>query len=693
MTRLWVAVGRRFGYLLLTVGLLTAALGAIAQDPTQDVQAQAAGARAGLYRAGVMPVDGLGVSCGVPGVLLAVGGSGITYSLDNGATWQIPTRPDSSAPAVRPDPYAAVAAIAPRDTSGGGANVRFLIANRNRFWRSGDYGATWAVDALANHPDCAAYPDDARIRSIQVNPRTPTQLIARMQCLVRYDLSPLNVPVAVFRSYVLVSNDAGLTWTLTGWSTFTDVIFSLAVSGRVFARVGTSSWQQSDDNGVSWAARTWPVTDLATDAQSVTLLYGRSSDGRSLLISTDNGQTWAAPIAVPDIFGAPYTISTMAGSPSTTGLVFIKCAETGGWQRYAQTTGQWLTLDLPNTSSPTQGQARVDLIVDHTAPGRLFFTYPTGLRQFDAAGLNLQLPEARFPAPLANEWRIHLSSPWSWRNMGGADWTNDGQVWATFPLAGPNTMVRWNGQAWSTSNPGSCDPLDMLTPTLGFAGCDGLRRWDGSDWGVEDATLVPARLSMVTATVGMAAGYRLNTAEQGIYLRNAGGWSLVRPVTGTLQTTVGDAILDLDMIAADFAWVVENGRILRWDGAQFTESATGLTPAPYMTAISALDRDNAWAVGRDGVALRWNGSAWQPYYNVSPYNETLIDVVMVSPSEAWALAEGSNVLHFINGSWEYSAGPVMQARRLILPPTGEQWVLGDQPCERMSLVYLPQLNR
>ena len=134
----------RHPWRLAIVGLLllTPMIRVQAQEGSQSISGQAPGFQAGVYRTGVMRVDGIGVSAGVLGVILVAGGSGLLYSLDDGATWVIPVRPDHQAPAVRPSPLGAVAAIAPRDASAGGANVRFIVANTNRLWRSGEYGMT-----------------------------------------------------------------------------------------------------------------------------------------------------------------------------------------------------------------------------------------------------------------------------------------------------------------------------------------------------------------------------------------------------------------------------------------------------------------------------------------------------------------------------------------------------------------------
>jgi photosystem II stability/assembly factor-like uncharacterized protein len=56
---------------------------------------------------------------------------------------------------------------------------------------------------------------------------------------------------------------------------------------------------------------------------------------------------------------------------------------------------------------------------------------------------------------------------------------------------------------------------------------------------------------------------------------------------------------------------------------------------------------DGWAVGGNGVILRWNGSTWNLFAN--PTTAGLTGVALVSPVDGWIVGADGTILHW-NGS-------------------------------------------
>ena len=89
----------------------------------------------------------------------------------------------------------------------------------------------------------------------------------------------------------------------------------------------------------------------------------------------------------------------------------------------------------------------------------------------------------------------------------------------------------------------------------------------------------------------------------------------------------------IDGRAADAAWAVGNGVILRWDGAGWSTVPGGA--GRVLRGVWAGPAGNAWAVGDGGTILRWDGSAWTP--ETSGVTVALYAVWGLSAGDVWAV--------------------------------------------------------
>ncbi|NBE53968.1 hypothetical protein [Streptomyces boluensis] len=152
---------------------------------------------------------------------------------------------------------------------------------------------------------------------------------------------------------------------------------------------------------------------------------------------------------------------------------------------------------------------------------------------------------------------------------------------------------------------------------------------------------------------------------------------------------VGSRLLDVAPLAPDEVWALDNdGKTARrWDGNRWTTMRLPATAA----SLDALAPDDIWAVGdrkeadgtRQPAAMRWDGHTWRltktPEYRFHsepyPYEAaSLADVIVVSPTEVWAL-----------GLHDYEAGDSdTEEEEVYLRWDGTRWAKA-----RTGFDYLP----
>jgi hypothetical protein len=275
---------------------------------------------------------------------------------------------------------------------------------------------------------------------------------------------------------------------------------------------------------------------------------------------------------------------------------------------------------------------------------------------------------------------------------------NGRQVYTTDPPSTTQSpLMRWNGAQWSIV-PGSplASGVDFAAPDDGWAvwgecerfymrWCRGrIYRWDGASWTVITDT---ARYALVSVTavapddVWFVGGELLLHDDRPQHItsvpavfhwdgatlrsmdppqesqcmarearREPGGplWIACTDVAGGVG-----ALLRYDDAAG---WTYSDyGSLARPVGLDFSGPGTGWAaselallryvtstwqieplPARELYAIDVLPGGQAWAVGDAGGILHFDGAAWSPA--TSPVSNTLVDVVISSPFEGWAIS-------------------------------------------------------
>jgi len=99
--------------------------------------------------------------------------------------------------------------------------------------------------------------------------------------------------------------------------------------------------------------------------------------------------------------------------------------------------------------------------------------------------------------------------------------------------------------------------------------------------------------------------------------------------------------------------------ILQWTvGPNWTLlGASPLVPNENLNGAYCVDANNCWAVGDNGVILRWNNPIPNIWNNVAPpTTENLNSVLMVSANDGWAVGDNGTILRWDGISWTSFGG-------------------------------------
>jgi photosystem II stability/assembly factor-like uncharacterized protein len=141
---------------------------------------------------------------------------------------------------------------------------------------------------------------------------------------------------------------------------------------------------------------------------------------------------------------------------------------------------------------------------------------------------------------------------------------------------------------------------------------------------------------------------------------------------------------DIKTLAANDAWAVgDEGLLLRWNG---TEWATVTSPTTYdLYAVDFVTPSDGWAVGGEwinptecykAVYLHWDGSTWTSYSPVM-ISDLLYDIDMISSTYGIAVGH-NNVQSAWNGNAWSAIGttPMMHYQAVYLLTANDGWAVG-----------------
>jgi hypothetical protein len=149
--------------------------------------------------------------------------------------------------------------------------------------------------------------------------------------------------------------------------------------------------------------------------------------------------------------------------------------------------------------------------------------------------------------------------------------------------------------------------------------------------------------------------------------------TLLAPSEGAAGVEPSPFLSGISGVGEDDAWAVgEAGSIWHWDGRRWTdvESPTKRD----LTAVWVAGPDDAWAVGH-GVIINWNGHEWVMGVEPSPF---LNAISGINSRDIWAVGDGGVAMHYDGKLWrEVKTGFEMDLYGVAGTGPGNVWAVGD----------------
>jgi photosystem II stability/assembly factor-like uncharacterized protein len=242
---------------------------------------------------------------------------------------------------------------------------------------------------------------------------------------------------------------------------------------------------------------------------------------------------------------------------------------------------------------------------------------------------------------------------------------------------------------WTCWNVGTVDPcqnrfrsVDFLHADYGWAVGSNYDtwHWDGTSWQAIpiSATVNLIAVSIVAENEVWAAASAMTSFfplvyDSAFYRWNGLSWQEV----GIPEAESIGLITGLKMIATDFGLAVGNQGILRWDGLAWSKIYDN---SAY--AVDLLAPDDGWAVGSEGRILRWDGNDFTLYDNpfVIP-SAALYDVHMLATDEVWITGDLRSIGFWNGVEWIVTPAPPAPGDPRVIHMVGSDdgWIIAADP--------------
>lgn len=233
--------------------------------------------------------------------------------------------------------------------------------------------------------------------------------------------------------------------------------------------------------------------------------------------------------------------------------------------------------------------------------------------------------------------------------------------------------------------------VEAISPQDIWAAGDegGIFHYDGNAW-VQVESPTTSEIMSISAT---SASDIWAAASSGVLHWDGVKWSY------TLVGEPGKAYYGVVAISPDDVWAVGSGprsgsfpiaRTVHWDGSTWTEIPNP-SPSAFtstLVSVAASSSDDVWAVGSlfaigsAPLLLHWDGTKWTDYSDVGPGVCGLIDVAVISPTNAWTVGvctnTGSFVKHYDGNSWtEIDTPDIGALLSIYVSGPSEIWATGE----------------
>ncbi len=260
--------------------------------------------------------------------------------------------------------------------------------------------------------------------------------------------------------------------------------------------------------------------------------------------------------------------------------------------------------------------------------------------------------------------------------LNGVSALSSSDIWAVGHSGDPSTVPyqtlieHWNGTSWSiiaSPSPGTYNGNDLYAVAAiapndvwavgwyqsGSTGQEGgalTMHWNGASWTVFPT---PSRGTLYGITA-LASNNVRAVGNQVILHWDGASWSSV--AFPQLQGGSGTSynLRSISATSASDIWAVGyrewgyfSGYLdapvsYHWDGSSWSLIPNQGTTYEYFWGVTAIARNDVWAVGDNGQTQHWNGAAWSRV--VAPYPDQggrFYGIAAVSASDIWAIGEYS----------------------------------------------------
>ncbi len=249
----------------------------------------------------------------------------------------------------------------------------------------------------------------------------------------------------------------------------------------------------------------------------------------------------------------------------------------------------------------------------------------------------------------------------------GLSMLSGGEGW----VGGRRTFAHWDGWRWNeTAAPASATDLVMVAPNDGWAvGWGTIQHWDGVSWSSVASPTTSTYQGVAAADVDAvwAVGYSGTIARY-----DGAAWGLWAPAENLSLRAVSMVSRQVGFIVGTYAGV--NGVMLEWNGSGWRNlDLPSSTPNLHGVDVRRFGADMAgWAVGATGHTMVLSQGGWHAIS--SPTANDLLDVAVVSPGEAWAVGENGVILRWSNTpAPSLPAGTVVTAAARLAGQGGTDW--------------------
>jgi len=134
-------------------------------------------------------------------------------------------------------------------------------------------------------------------------------------------------------------------------------------------------------------------------------------------------------------------------------------------------------------------------------------------------------------------------------------------------------------------------------------------------------------------------------------------------------------LYDIYMFSGTDGFAVgEEGTVVINDGGTW-EEATDIPTTNDLFAISVLDENNIWVVGKSGTILYADASG--PVLQDSPTEKDLKDVYAVAADDVWAVGKSGTIIHFDGSDWTEVASPTSKSLSgVYFTSASDGWAVG-----------------